>query len=172
MWSLTPSLPWCHLKLTIKSVKLETLYVLSLFSFSFFCTDMWKDFVTKMHSIKVEGLQDQKIYMLFAGGSMHLSARKFYQLGQWWGKYWEVTCSKESHRSVTSHRHLCMWTNNCWCCCFVICFLFKRFLLCFAPGYTERLWDHLVIVGRNPGSVWDCVGIFLTTCLLVSLFPA
>ena len=37
--SLTPSLPWCHLKTTNKSVKSETL---KPFCFRF-CTGMWKD---------------------------------------------------------------------------------------------------------------------------------
>ena len=38
--NLTPSLPWCHLKTTIKSVKFETLKPSSFL----FHTGMWKDF--------------------------------------------------------------------------------------------------------------------------------
>ena len=37
---LTPSLPWCHLKMTVKSVKLETLQPFCFL----FCSGMWKDF--------------------------------------------------------------------------------------------------------------------------------
>ena len=39
-WSLTPSLPWCHLKMANENAKFETLKP----SCFLFCTGMWKDF--------------------------------------------------------------------------------------------------------------------------------
>ena len=42
--TLTPSLPWCHLKTTSKSAKFETLKA------SRFHTNTWKDFFYQMHS--------------------------------------------------------------------------------------------------------------------------
>ena len=76
---LTPSLPWCHLKTTHESAQFET--------FKPFCflfgAGRWKDFHTT-HSTEsrcVIGPENT----LFAGVCMHLSARKFYRLGQWRG---------------------------------------------------------------------------------------
>ena len=76
---LTPSLPWCHLKMTSKSVKLK---LLEHFCFLFH-SGTWKEF-HKMHSIECGCVTGPKS-RLFAGASMHLSAWKFYRLGQWRG---------------------------------------------------------------------------------------
>ena len=40
-----------------------------------------KGFSSKLIALKVDVLHDRKI-ILFAGASVHLSARKFYRLGQ------------------------------------------------------------------------------------------
>ena len=52
-----------------------------------------------------------------------------------------------------------MLTDKCWCICFIH-HLFKIICIMFAPGYAERLLDHLLIVPRNPGSLWDPVNWF------------
>ena len=75
---LTPSLPWCHLKTTHKSEKFETI-CLFVFFFALGCERIF----IKTHSIDIDVIGPENI--LFAGASAHLSARKFYMLGQWRG---------------------------------------------------------------------------------------
>ena len=74
---LTPSLPWCHLKTTSKSVKFET-FVKKIVSFSHWHV---KGLLSQCIAFKVAvtGLED----ILFAGTSLRLSAWTFYRLGQW-----------------------------------------------------------------------------------------
>ena len=59
-WSLTPSLPRCHLKTTSKSAKFETCKPFYLL----FCTGVWKDFSSKCLALKVDVLWDWKVYCL------------------------------------------------------------------------------------------------------------
>ena len=75
-YTLTPSLPWCHLKMTTKSVKFE--------SFKTFCFYFSHRHVKGLSSqrvaLKVDVIGPENIQ--FAGMSLHLSAQKFYRLGQ------------------------------------------------------------------------------------------
>ena len=71
---LTPSLPWCHLKTTNKSAKLE---ILQLFCF-LFRSGFGEDFHQNSLHWK-EMLQDWKIDCFWSASG----ARKFYRLGQW-----------------------------------------------------------------------------------------
>ena len=73
---LTPSLPCCHLKKTPESAKFETLKPFRLL-FALACERIF----IKTHSVEsryVIGPEN----IQFAGASVHLSARKFYRLGQ------------------------------------------------------------------------------------------
>ena len=79
MLILTPSLPGCHLKTTNTSAKCE---ILQSFCFLFH-TGFGEDFHQNA-SRWMETLQDQKTDR-FWRASVHLSARKFYRLGQWGG---------------------------------------------------------------------------------------
>ena len=76
---LTPSLPWCHLKTTNKSAKFEILT-------SFCCCFA---LACERLCIKTHGIESRWVTgpenILFAGASVHLSARTFYRLGQWRG---------------------------------------------------------------------------------------
>ena len=73
---LTPSLPWYHLKTSDKRAKLE---ILNCFCLIF--SDCYvKGFSSKHIPLKVDVLGAENI--LFACASVHLSARKFYRLGQ------------------------------------------------------------------------------------------
>ena len=72
------TLPWCHLKTTNKGAKFETLKSFSLFFF--FLHRLLKGFLSKRTALKVDVIGAENI--LFAGASVHLSARKFYMLGQ------------------------------------------------------------------------------------------
>ena len=79
---LTPSLPWCHWK---QPIKLWNLKSLSLSQVSvFFFALAWERIFIKMHSMKSRCVIEQK-NTLFAGASMHLSARKYCRPGQWRG---------------------------------------------------------------------------------------
>ena len=61
--TLTPSLPWCHLKATNKRAKFETLRPFRLL----IRTGMWTDFfLSKCIALKVDVSQDRKIYCLQA----------------------------------------------------------------------------------------------------------
>ena len=72
---LTPSLPWCYLKMTVQNCK--------PFIFFFFVLVCARIFI-KMHSIERRHVMGPE-NLLFTGGSVHLSARKLYRLGQWSG---------------------------------------------------------------------------------------
>ena len=65
-----------------------------------FLTRIWKDFpLKKTHSIKSRCVIGPK-YILFAGASVHLSAQKFYMLGQWRGWRNASKCCHTSGMSV------------------------------------------------------------------------
>ena len=78
-YNLTPSLPSCHLKTTIKSAKSETLKPFWLLS-ALACE---RTFI-KMYCIESRRIIGPE-NILFAGVSVGLSAWKFYRLGQWRG---------------------------------------------------------------------------------------
>ena len=73
---LTASLPGCHLKTTHESAKFETLTPFFLFFFELTCERIF----IKMNSIESNVIGPGNI--VSAGMSMHLSAQKFYGLGQ------------------------------------------------------------------------------------------
>ena len=75
VWGLTPSLPRCHLKATNKTGKSESILCL------LFGTGMSVEgFSSKRIALKIDVIGPENI--LFAGASVHLSAGKFYRLGQ------------------------------------------------------------------------------------------
>ena len=76
---LTLSLPWCHLRLTNKSAKFESLSL-----FVFFFTLVYERIFIKTHNIKSDLLLNPQ-NMLLAGVFVHFSGQKFYRLGQWRG---------------------------------------------------------------------------------------
>ena len=77
----TPSLPWRDLKTTNKRAKFETLK--PLYIYIYLKHRHVKGFSSKQIALKVDVTGAENI--LFAGASVHLSARKFYRLGQWRG---------------------------------------------------------------------------------------
>ena len=77
--SLTPSLPWCHLKMAKKARSLKPL---TLFVFSF--APVCKKIFIKTHSIESRWVKGPE-NVLFKGGSVSLSAQIVYRLGQWRG---------------------------------------------------------------------------------------
>ena len=77
--NLTLSLPWCHLKPTNKNVRSET-HQPFFFCFTVACERIF----IKLHSIEGR-CAIRRENTLFAGTSIHLSAQKFYRLGQRWG---------------------------------------------------------------------------------------
>ena len=79
-FSLTPSPPRCHSKTTHRILKSETLTPFCLFFFFFFFALACERIFIKVHSTERRCVK--RLDVLFAGTSAHLSARKFYRLGQ------------------------------------------------------------------------------------------
>ena len=77
---LTPSLPCCHLKTSNTHWEIWNPW---RFLSSFFAWHV-KGFSSELVALKADASQAWNI--LFAGMSVHLSAKKFYRLGQWRGK--------------------------------------------------------------------------------------
>ena len=116
------TLPWCHLKTTNKSAKFQTLKSFSLLSFA----QASERIFLKTHSIEsrcdiepenilFENILFENILfenILFASASLHLSARKFYRLGQWReseDKQQEIVCYK-SKPVHNLYRNMTLWT--------------------------------------------------------------